>query len=111
MLIDNSGAILAMLDRLVADRVQRVATVLVVEHKKDLAKPFPVASKPGQYPAKRTGNLQQDVVTEPVGKQAYRVGYAGKAPYITRLADTGRETVVTTALRSLNKLRRAAEGK
>jgi hypothetical protein len=111
MLVDNTSAVLAMLDGLVAQRVNRVASVLVIEHKRELSKPYPQSSKPGEFPARRTGNLRSDVKTEPLGKHAWRVGYAGRAPYILRLAALGRDTVLTSAGANLAKLRRAAEGK
>lgn len=110
-LIDNTPQVIAMLERDVAKRVRNVATVLQVEHKKHLSRPYPRASKPGEFPHKRTGNLQLDVTAVPVGPTTWRVGYAGKAPYIVRLVDTGRLAVHESVPLAWPKLVKAAEGK
>lgn len=110
-LVDNTARVLADIERQVAARVKAVALTLRVEHKKDLSKPYPNASRPGEFPARRTGNLRDSVVATPLGKVAWRVGYESQAPYVVRLADLGRETVVTSAVRHMAKLRRVAEGK
>ena len=112
VLIDNSVAVLAMLHRKIDDRVKRVATVLVIQHKNDLSTPYPRASRPGEFPRKRTGNLRHDVTTERVRDLVWRVGYGGMAPYILRLVnDMKREPVTTSAMRHLSNLKQTAEAK
>ncbi len=85
-LVDNTARVLADLERRLAAKVRAAAGVLVVEHKRALGTRYPPASTPGEYPAKRTGNLQSSVQAVPLDKVSYRVGYSGRAPYVVRLS-------------------------
>lgn len=89
---------LADLRRRLDRRILAAAVLLQAEHKRDLSKTFPPASRPGQYPAARTLNLRDSVTVAPV-RDGYRVGYFTNASYVVYLAIRGRLTVLDTAQR------------
>lgn len=110
-LIDNATSVIAQIEKDVAKRVKAVAMVLKVEHKKHLGTRYPRASQAGEFPRKRTGNLQQDVTAEQVSPTVWRVGYAGQAPYILALKDAGRLAVRESVPLCWPLMQKAAEGK
>ena len=85
-LVDNTDRVFADLTRRLSAKIRAAAGALVIEHKRSLGEDYPPASKPGQYPAKRTGNLQSQVLAVSLDRISYRVGYGHKAPYVVRLA-------------------------
>lgn len=99
----------ARLRQLIDRRLLAAAVLLQGEHKRDLSKTYPPASKVGQFPAARTLNLRDApaVVRIPGG---YRVGYLANAAYIVFLAAHGRLTVVHTARRIAPRLARIVRG-
>lgn len=92
-------------------RLAKVTTTLVTEHKKALGKRYPRASVPGEFPAKRTGNLQASVASEHPSRFLFKAGYEPAAPYVVHLHQAMRRVLADTAVTVLPKLRRAAEGK
>ena len=49
-----------------AGQMLKFARAVVNEHRKRLDIPYPPASKPGEYPRKRTGNLKRSTVVRPL---------------------------------------------
>lgn len=100
----NAQQMLAALNR----RLKAAAALLQAEHKRDLSKTYPPASKPGQFPAARTFNLRDSVVVVPI-PNGYRVGYLVNAEYIVWLVKRGRKALLDTVTRvgpRLNKVMR-----
>lgn len=77
-----------------SDIEKRIGQVLLViaievqsEETNSLGRSYPPASKPGEFPARRTGNLQSSILYEPdsllavAKKKLVRIGYAAKAWY------------------------------
>lgn len=96
-----------------AKLVLAAAAELASEHQADLGKQYPPASRPGEFPARRTGNLQSAVSWEPqtvagvIAKRfEVRVGYRRKADYIRWLAKRDRKWLIDTAKRILDRLLR-----
>lgn len=56
-----------MLSSYFAGQLALLARAVVNEHKKRISRPYPPASRPGQYPARRTGNLRRSTVAWPRG--------------------------------------------
>lgn len=63
------------------------AVVVQSEMKKSLNTPYPPASKPGEFPHYRTGNLRESIVIDPktpaecAAQGRVRIGYAKRAHY------------------------------
>ncbi len=63
------------------------ARAVVNEHKKRISRQYPPASRPGQYPARRTGNLRRSTVVRPISRatvqrtKAVSVGFLDRAFY------------------------------
>lgn len=63
------------------------AVVVQSEMKKSLNTPYPPASKPGEFPHYRTGNLRESIVIDPstpaecAALGRVRIGYAKRAHY------------------------------
>ena len=64
------------LNALLQRRILAAAVLLQAEHKRDLSKTYPPASRPGQYPAARTLNLRDSVTVVPI-PGGWRIGYRG----------------------------------
>lgn len=111
LLVNNTGEALAAIDRLMERSVSAVAQTLVIEHKRHLGKPYPAASRPGEFPARRTGNLRSSVSAEQKARHRVFVGYDQKAPYIERLHDKYRRVIDASIKLAWPKLKRAAEGR
>lgn len=90
-------------------RLLAAAVLLQAEHKRDLSKTYPPASKPGQYPAARTLNLRDAVTVIPI-KNGFRVGYLVNAAYIVHLVARGRLGLLDTAQRIMPRLRKIIGG-
>jgi hypothetical protein len=90
-----------------AKRLIACAITLQSEHTGDLSTSYPPASAPGQYPRRRTGNLQSSVSYEPTSvaevakRLEVRVGYQRRANYIVWLIGSGRLALHAT----LNRIR------
>ena len=56
-----------MLSPYFAGQLLVFARAVVNEHKKRLSRQYPPASKVGEYPARRTGNLRRSTVAWPTG--------------------------------------------
>jgi hypothetical protein len=75
------------LDRRVGELLIRAAVAAQSELTTALGRSYPPASRPGEFPARRTGNLQSAVMYEPANVEAagrqrrVRVGYAARAWY------------------------------
>jgi hypothetical protein len=71
----------------VAENLLAAAVFFQAQHMQRLNKSFPPASKQGQYPAKRTGNLQANILYSPesvpeITRNLYvTVGYGKTASY------------------------------
>jgi hypothetical protein len=74
----------------------RAAAVIAEQHRADLARPYPPSSTSGEFPARRSGDLQGSVDYDPkstgggAGELAARVFYNGTAPYVEYLRARGR---------------------
>jgi len=103
---DPRAGILRALDR----RLLAAAALLQAEHKRDLSKTYPPASRPGQYPAARTFNLRDSVTVVKI-PDGYRVGYlVNVSKYLVWLAARGRKTVQDTAARIGPRIARIMRG-
>jgi hypothetical protein len=92
-------------------RLHRAARLLLLEHRKDLSRPFPKASRPGQYPKRRTGTLEDSVTLKGI-PDGYRVFYnTGEAPYVVYLVAHGRKALLDTLRRVLPQMAKAVGGK
>lgn len=91
-------------------KVKAAAALLQGEHKRDLSKSHPPASRPGEYPHFRTLNLRDSVAVRQVRLGIYRVGYLTGARYILFLMGRKRLTVVDTANRIRQRLERIIRG-
>lgn len=100
---------LARLQQLADRRLLAAAVLLQAEHKRDLSKTFPPASKPGMYPAARTLNLRDSVTVVKI-PGGYRVGYLANAGYVLFLANRNRKTVLDTTARIAPRLARIVRG-
>lgn len=95
-----------MLSRYFAGQLVILARAVVNEHKKRISRQYPPASRPGQYPARRTGNLRRSTVAWPRGGSAVdavretkqvAVGYLDRAFYGVILeARMGRRSLADT---------------
>lgn len=97
-----------MISPFVAEQLMRLAKRIAEKHQENLGTLYPPASKPGQYPRKRTGNLQRSTVVRPRTVREIertgqvQIGYLQRAYYgvileydmdRTRLADTIRDLI------------------
>lgn len=88
-----------------AQRLIACAITLQSAETNELGTSYPPSSVPGQYPHRRTGNLQSSVMYEPTAvaevakRLEIRVGYAAKAPYIVDLILSGRKALHDTLKR------------
>lgn len=85
------GSILPVARREMANRLAAAAIFYIGQHQARLNRAFPPASRPGQYPAKRTGFGQKSVrmvpfqISEIERTLVIQVGYDALAPYMPRL--------------------------
>jgi len=80
--------------------LEYVAAKAAELHRSDLDEEFPPASQPGEFPARRTGNLQDSVIhVLDAGQLVSHFGYAaGQAPYFVFLAQAGRLGPIATVI-------------
>lgn len=96
-----------MLSPYFAGQLLLLARAVANEHKKRLSVPYPPASRPGQYPRRRTGNLRRSTVVWPGGTgrvaavratKQVAVGYLDRAFYgvILESPKFGRKSLAAT---------------
>jgi hypothetical protein len=84
---NNSARLNAANRETVAENLLAAAVFFQAQHMQRLNKSFPPASKVGQYPAKRTGHLQANILYSPesvpeIARNLYvTVGYGKTAEY------------------------------
>lgn len=94
----------------VTDIVREKCALLQSEHKKDLSTPFPPASRPRQYPHRRTGNLIAAVLVmvKPAGPGREAKGQVyydlSRAEYVRFLLAKGRRGITETFARIRSRL-------
>lgn len=90
----GDAAVLEM-SRRVAFRLNQIATQSVAELRKELDRPYPPASRPGEFPRKRTGRLRNSVRWVPLrligGNYGVAVMYDAEGFYGNILIEQGRK--------------------
>lgn len=91
------------IDPLLAEKLYRLAKEVVERHQKKISTLYPPASKPGEYPRRRTGNLMRSTQVYPRTVRGVefagqvRMGYLQRAWYGVRLEfDMGRLSLADT---------------
>lgn len=83
----NTAAVQKQMELRTGQLLVAAAIAVQSDLKRSLSTSYPPASKPGEFPHWRTGNLRESVMYDPtdpkkVGRQRFiRIGYATRAPY------------------------------
>lgn len=106
---DNHAAFVNALERHIGRNLTKLGDWIESELSQNLGKPFPPASKPGQYPRKRTGRLQKSIKKSRKGA-TLTIGVT--APYARELTEKGRKLTADVVLDNPEKVMNLiAEGK
>jgi hypothetical protein len=106
----------AAIRRTLGARLLAALQAVQARHRQNVGRQYPPASRPGQYPARRSGTLQAAVDFEPgtVDELATTLNgtvyYRPSAPYSKRLAASGRLSIKDTVRAMRGELRAIVEG-
>lgn len=96
-------------EQVAGENLQAAAEFLAEKIREEIGLPYPPASRPGEPPRKRSGELQDSVEAESDGKGGARVKVG--APYAGYLeVGLNRPFVVATAKKYWTELKRVAAG-